>query len=177
MLCDNLKKMRLQKGLSQEELAVKLNVVRQTVSKWEKGLSVPDSQMLICIAEELDTTVSALLDESPEIKEKDELKAIAVKLEVLNQQFARRNESRRKAWRIAFIILGAITVTYVLFQLCIMIYSQVAMAQLEKDLAIIGGADGPTAIFVSSGFRMTPGIIAILAAIASVIGICKTRKN
>ncbi len=47
MLNENLKTIRKQKGLSQEELAIRLNVVRQTISKWEKGLSVPDSDMLV----------------------------------------------------------------------------------------------------------------------------------
>ena len=47
MLNENIKAVRKTKGLSQEELAIKLNVVRQTVSKWERGLSVPDSEMLI----------------------------------------------------------------------------------------------------------------------------------
>ena len=47
MLNENIKAIRKSKGLSQQELAVKLNVVRQTVSKWEQGLSVPDSDMLI----------------------------------------------------------------------------------------------------------------------------------
>ncbi len=40
MLGENIKAVRKSKGLSQQELAVKLNVVRQTVSKWEQGLSV-----------------------------------------------------------------------------------------------------------------------------------------
>ena len=55
MLSDNIKRIRKSKGLSQEEIAIKLNVVRQTVSKWENGLSVPDSDMLITLADELDT--------------------------------------------------------------------------------------------------------------------------
>lgn len=38
MLNENIKTIRKSKGLSQEELAVKLNVVRQTVSKWENGV-------------------------------------------------------------------------------------------------------------------------------------------
>ena len=50
MLSENIKTIRKSKGLSQEELAVKVNVVRQTVSKWEKGLSVPDSEMLISLS-------------------------------------------------------------------------------------------------------------------------------
>ena len=61
MLSNNLKRIRKSKGLSQEELAIKLNIVRQTVSKWENGLSVPDSDMLITLADELDTSVSVLL--------------------------------------------------------------------------------------------------------------------
>ena len=61
MLNENIKNLRKAKGISQEELAVRLNVVRQTVSKWERGISVPDSGMLISLAEELDTSVSVLL--------------------------------------------------------------------------------------------------------------------
>ena len=61
MLGKNIKALRKSKGLSQEELAVKLNVVRQTISKWEKGLSVPDSDMLISISEVFETSVSNLL--------------------------------------------------------------------------------------------------------------------
>ena len=57
MLNENIKKLRKSKGISQEELAIKLNVVRQTISKWENGLSVPDSSMLIALADELDTSV------------------------------------------------------------------------------------------------------------------------
>lgn len=63
MLNENIKNLRKAKGISQEELAVRLNVVRQTVSKWERGISVPDSGMLISLAEELDTSVSVLLDQ------------------------------------------------------------------------------------------------------------------
>ena len=51
MLNENMKAIRKAKGLSQQELAIKLNVVRQTISKWEQGLSVPDSDMLIAISD------------------------------------------------------------------------------------------------------------------------------
>ena len=61
MLNENIKTIRKSKGLSQEELAHKLSVVRQTISKWENGLSVPDSDMLITISEVLETPVSILL--------------------------------------------------------------------------------------------------------------------
>ena len=63
MLNENLKQLRKSKGLSQEELAIRLNVVRQTISKWEKGLSVPDADMLIKIADIFEVSVSELLGE------------------------------------------------------------------------------------------------------------------
>ena len=77
MLCDNIRNFRKAKGLSQNELAIKLNVVRQTISKWEKGLSVPDSEMLVTLAAELGTTVNALLGETIEPDVNSELKIIA----------------------------------------------------------------------------------------------------
>lgn len=61
---ENIKAIRESKGLSQEELAIKLNVVRQTISKWEQGLSVPDSEMLISISKELEAPVNLLFGEA-----------------------------------------------------------------------------------------------------------------
>ena len=84
MLNENIKAIRKAKGLSQQELAIKLNVVRQTVSKWEQGLSVPDSDMLISLSEALETPVSTLLGETVVEAEADALKAICEKLEVIN---------------------------------------------------------------------------------------------
>lgn len=77
MLNENIKAIRKSKGLSQQELAIKLNVVRQTVSKWEQGLSVPDSDMLITMSEVLETPVSTLLGETIIETEVDTLKAIS----------------------------------------------------------------------------------------------------
>lgn len=96
MLSENLKTIRKSKGLSQQELAVKLNVVRQTVSKWEQGLSVPDSDMLISISEVLETPVSTLLGENVIEPEVDDLKAISAKLEVINLQLAQRTAIRKR---------------------------------------------------------------------------------
>lgn len=79
-----IKTLRKAKGLSQEELAIKLNVVRQTISKWEQDLSVPDASMLIHLAEELDTSVSALLGEEIVENKNDDLNIISKKLEVIN---------------------------------------------------------------------------------------------
>ena len=108
MLNENIKAVRQSKGLSQEELAVKLNVVRQTVSKWERGLSVPDSEMLISISELLETPVSVLLGETVEDKTPDDLKVISEKLEVINLQLVQQKAAKRKALFWFFVILAAL---------------------------------------------------------------------
>ena len=110
MLNENIKAIRKSKGLSQQDLAVKLNVVRQTVSKWEQGLSVPDSDMLISISEALETPVSTLLGETVIETEADKIKAISEKLEVINWQLAQRKNTRRKIIRWLLISLCAIIV-------------------------------------------------------------------
>ena len=111
MLSENMKAIRTSKGLSQEELAVKLNVVRQTISKWEKGLSVPDSDMLISISEALETPVSTLLGETVTEPKADDLKAISEKLEIINLQLARRKAERQKLLHWLLISLCAVIVT------------------------------------------------------------------
>lgn len=94
MLKENLKALRRQKGMSQEILAQQLNAVRQTVSKWEKGLSVPDADMLICIADLFDTSVSELLGDK--IEQKENVSEIAVQLALLNEQLAQKAKIRRR---------------------------------------------------------------------------------
>jgi len=96
MLKENIKLVRKSKGLSQEDLAIKLNVVRQTISKWEQGLSVPDAEMLISISEVLETPVSTLLGENISESKADDLKAISEKLEIINLQLSQRKNKRRK---------------------------------------------------------------------------------
>ena len=89
---------------------VKLNVVRQTISKWEQGLSVPDSDMLISISEVLETPVSTLLGETISESKADDLRAISEKLEVINLQLAQRKQGRKKAIHWFFIFLCVIIV-------------------------------------------------------------------
>ena len=103
MLKDNLKTLRKNKGLSQEELSIKLNVVRQTISKWESGLSVPDAEMLISISEIFETPVSTILGENIEEKEKNDIKIISEKLEVINEQLFIKQKQKRKR-TITFLI-------------------------------------------------------------------------
>ena len=116
MLSENIKAIRRSKGLSQQELAVKVNVVRQTVSKWEQGLSVPDSDLLIALSEALETPVSTLLGETVAESEADQVKALSEKLEIINLQFARRKAMRRSAFHWLFIAacVGILAVAAVL---------------------------------------------------------------
>ena len=110
MLSENIKAIRKSKGLSQQELAIKLNVVRQTVSKWEQGRSVPDSDLLIALSDVLETPVSTLLGEPVIEPEADALKAVSEKLEVVNLQLARRTAMGMNALHWAFILAGAVVV-------------------------------------------------------------------
>lgn len=108
MLNENIRVIRKSKGLSQQELAVKLNVVRQTVSKWETGLSVPDSDMLVSISEVLETPVSTFLGENVIASEADGLKAVCAKLEVINLQLAQRKTARMRILHWILILLCAV---------------------------------------------------------------------
>jgi putative transcriptional regulator len=86
MFGENLKTVRKQKGFSQEQLATRLNVVRQTISKWEKGISVPDAETLIQLAEVLEVEASDLLGKKIEMKgEQSEMEALALELAKLNE--------------------------------------------------------------------------------------------
>lgn len=105
MLSDNIKILRKKKGYSQETLAEQLHVVRQTISKWEKGISVPDAVMLDRMAELFEVPVSVLLGGGLEVEEEQpsELNEIAQQLAVLNDQLVQQAVRRRKVIRYAFI--------------------------------------------------------------------------
>ena len=113
MFSENLKTLRKQKGMTQEELASRLHVVRQTVSKWEQGRSVPDADLLVRLAEVLETTVAVLLG-SP-VEEPEDKDALAQALERLNETMAERNRRSRRIWKAVAIVLG-IMALLILFQ-------------------------------------------------------------
>ena len=93
MLGDTIKELRKKQNISQEELALKMHVVRQTISKWEKGLSVPDAEEVIRLAEVFQVTVSELLG----VQERESFsnQILAEKLEEVNQELAKRIERER----------------------------------------------------------------------------------
>lgn len=168
MLKENIKAIRKAKGLSQEELAVKINVVRQTISKWEQGLSVPDSDMLISISETLETPVSTLLGETVSEPKADDLKAISEKLEVINLQLAQRKEAGRKALHLLLILLGAV-----------MVITFAALAVLNSPYLGWDCSDPETSVFAAA-FHVFEYLFVRLAPIAFVLvlaGIILTRKK
>ena len=139
MLNENIKAIRKSKGLSQQELAVKLNIVRQTVSKWEQGLSVPDSDMLISLSEVLETPVSTMLGETVIETEVDNLKAISEKLEVINLQLAQRKSTRRKIIHWSLILLC--TIIIVVFATILALESPyLAWNYSDPETAVLGVA-------------------------------------
>ncbi len=105
MFSENLKTLRKQKGFSQEELASRLHVVRQTISKWEKNLSVPDADTLIRLAEILEVSVSELLGSKIETENGNVTNDVAEQLSRINEQLAIKNRRSRRIWKAIAIIL------------------------------------------------------------------------
>ena len=168
MLNENIKAIRTSKGLSQQELAVKLNVVRQTISKWEQGISVPDSDLLISLSEALETPVSTLLGETVMASDVDTLKAISAKLEVINLQLARRKTTRRRILHWSLVALCAVIVA--IFVLLFLIKSPyLGWDYGEPETAVLGvGFHALEWLFV----RVAPIVL-----ICAGIGIFMTRKK
>ena len=168
MLNENIKAIRKSKGLSQQELAVKLNIVRQTVSKWEQGLSVPDSYLLISLSEVLEVPVSTLLGEIVIETEVDTLKAISEKLEVINLQLARRKTTRRKMIHWSLISLCAIIV--IVFAILLALESPyLGWNYSNPETAVLGVA--------FHSFEWLFVRVASIILIGSIIGIILTQKK
>ncbi len=179
LLQEQLKALRLKKGLSQEELAARVHVVRQTVSKWETGSSVPDAQTLILIAQVLETPVSVLLGEQPnrDKEEEDELTQIAQKLERLNEELARKSAANRRRIRtvaISVLILAAVSLMVLLF------LAAEPFLRQPFGSGIIGGADGPTDILVFSGTHWlgigVSALLCVFVVTAAAVVLHRTKR-
>ncbi|MBR6300524.1 MAG: helix-turn-helix transcriptional regulator [Clostridia bacterium] len=168
MLNENIKRLRKTKGLSQEELAIKMNVVRQTISKWENGLSVPDSSMLISLADELDTSVSELLGETLSEPIADDLKTISEKLEVINLQLAKRNAEKIKLAR--WILISLCLLITVVFIILVLINSSYLNWDYNvPELAVAGT--------ILHGFEFVFVRLAPIVFLGAVVGIIITYKK
>lgn len=143
-------------------------MVRQTVSKWEKGLSVPDSDLLIAISEVLDTPVSTLLGESVTESESSELQAISQKLETINTQLAQRKELRRKTLHWILITLASLIVL-----IAVILFLQdspyLDWNYSDPESAVLGVI---VHAFEWLFIRLTP-----IALIGCIVGIVMTRRK
>ena len=128
MFGENLKAIRKAKGYTQEELAMKLNVVRQTVSKWEKGLSVPDAEILVEIADVLDTDVSVLLGK--EVSGEESRDEVALQLAKISEQLAIKSRKSKRIWKAVGIILLVI----IIFNILLMIFGSIASKGVSTNV-------------------------------------------
>ena len=168
MLSENIKTIRKSKGLSQQELAVKLNVVRQTVSKWEQGLSVPDSDLLIALSEALETPVSTLLGENVAEADTDTVKVLSEKLEIINLQFARKTAMRRAFLHWSLIALCAVIVV-VSAALVVVNSPYLAWDFRDPEIAVVGT--------VFHAFEWLFVRLAPIVLLAALVGIFMTREK
>ena len=168
MLSENIKTIRKSKGLSQQELAVKLNVVRQTVSKWEQGLSVPDSDPLIALSEALETPVSTLLGENVAEADADTVKVLSEKLEIINLQFARRTAMRRAFLHWSLIALCAVIVV-ISAALVVVNSPYLGWDFRDPETAVVGT--------VFHAFEWLFVRLAPIVLLAALVGIFMTRKK
>ena len=171
MLKDNLKTLRKNKGLSQEELSIKLNVVRQTISKWETGLSVPDAEMLVTISDLFETPVSEILGESIEEKETNDLKVISEKLEVINEQLSISQKQKRKR-NFIFLIITDIFVILLFILLAVLGSPYQSFDYSNPEWSVIGTLWHS---FEWIFFRIAPLLIIVITSILVILFIKRDK--
>lgn len=152
MLCENLRRARKSRGLSQAELATELSVVRQTISKWEKGLSMPDYERLVRLSEVLEVPMDILLGDGTIPKKQDGMD----QLERLERKIEQEREHRqRQQHRLSIILLlcgGAMLCWSGIPKLFLWsVRHELAAAAAEG--AIIGGTDAATALYTMAPFN------------------------
>ena len=178
MLGENIKALRKARGLSQQELAGRLHVVRQTVSKWEQGLSVPDADLLVQLADCLGVPVEELLGTpAPEsITAKAPQEVLADKLGALTGQLAEQNNRRRRRFWKWVAIAAGVAALLMLPPLFLSLWMLGVGLPSGTSIGTIGGADGPTAIFVTGSFPwgLLTGLCGCIALV--VLGIIMSRR-
>lgn len=145
MLSENLKAARTARGMTQEELAMHLNVTRQTISKWEKGLSVPDADLLIRLSEKLEIPVNELLgpktdfvkeDTSMENTNKVDASKVAEQLSRVNALIAEKTRRTRRFVRIILAVFCIIFCAIVIFTML-----QLTGTDLHGELTVTQGVE------------------------------------
>lgn len=129
MLGENIAALRKKANLSQQSLADAIFVTRQTISKWEKNLSVPDADALVRLADALDASVQTLLGQ-PENVPSSEPSDIAAALSRINEQLAHQNRRRSRIWKVVAWVIGL----YVAFNVLLLVLGYAGMAQYQGDV-------------------------------------------
>lgn len=127
MFNENLKSLRRQKQMTQETLAVSLHVTRQTISKWEKGISVPDADTLVRIAEILEVSVSSLL--GGKIEDECDKDSVAGYLAQIAELLAEKNRRTKLIIKVIICIVASIAAIFVLFAITFLIIVLIRMQQ------------------------------------------------
>ncbi len=127
MLGENIAALRKKQGMSQQSLAEALFVTRQTISKWEKNLSVPDADALVRLADALDVSVQALLGQPEEASAAPS--DVAAALTRLNDQLAIQNRRRSRIWKVIAWVIGL----YLAFNLLLLVLGFAASVQYQFD--------------------------------------------
>ena len=135
MLQDNLIKLRKQKGLTQDAVAERLHVVRQTISKWEKGLSVPDADALRRLAELFEVPVGVLLGDST--LEEPSPDRVADQLAAINEQLAIRNRRWRRIWKIIGWVLLIQLIVFLLLVLSSLVLTHHPVPEVAETESIV----------------------------------------
>lgn len=136
MFSENLKKIRKEKGLSQEALSEKLNIVRQTISKWEKGLSIPDGDMLITLSQVLEIPVETLLGTNGTLENKDAVNQ-AIQLQIINSLL--ENSNRGCAKMSGMMLIGVfISIIGTFFSVALMTLATVNDVRMNGEVGIWG---------------------------------------
>ncbi len=182
MLSENIKRLRAESGMSQEELAARLAVVRQTVSKWERGMSVPDADMVVRLAELFGVPVSELLGTQTQDAAADLAAELARANSLLAEKAAAERTasiiSRRRGAIIAPCFLALVlalavdapVLSLALISLCL----AAALFTLWRSLALLTGpvpARGLRAVKVATIFDAAVFACVLITALLSACGV------
>lgn len=179
MLNENLKQLRKSKGLTQAEFELKFNVVRQTVSKWEKGLSVPDAEMLMEIADQFDIPVADILGKTIEAdNETDHIKVLSEKFALLNEQYAKNVEKNHRIFHRLWVAGIVALLGYMVIQIFLCFYSY-ALSNLihNTGTAYLGTMTGEMTVYVLVGANFFRILFLLTIFAVSVIGVYLSRRT
>lgn len=129
MLGDKIKVFRKSKGFTQEELAIRLNIVRQTVSKWEKGISVPDAENLQKLADVLEVDVGQLLGADVDVNIEKPNKELVEQLARINEQLIIKNRRAKRIWK----IVGIVLLGYLIYNILLIAVSFIAFESYSTE--------------------------------------------